>query len=738
MKAITKLTAVVLSALFFAPSVAYAEDDKASALPSSESEMTSEPSPEPSSTPLLESAPPAELSQDEVNNQTDGAQASVAPATMPPVSEPTELPSATPDLPEVSVSASFRVHCSNIGWEDAVGNGETAGSDNSGRVEAFQLNVSTDNVESVKDIVSYRAYVQYSGWQEWKHNGETAGTTGKGYQIEAIEAKPGKNISDDFDLYYRVCVLGSGWLSWAKNGDSAGTNDFDLPLSAVQFKFVRKGEETPEKTGDSFFRTRLSYQAHVQDIGWQSYVENGHLAGTTGQAKQMEALRINLDHQDFSGGVRYRAHVKNIGWQNWSENNAMTGTVGRSLQMEAVQMQLTGEMSEHFDLYYRVHVQNYGWLDWAFNGNSAGSTGFCLRVEAIEIRLLPKGSAAPGKTDRPFLSVSFSYHAHVANIGWQGNCGNTGIAGTTGLGLRVEALQMNLGTTGISGSVQYRVHVQNIGWQDWATTGGTAGTTGMALQVEALQVRLQGDIAGTMNIWYRVYVENVGWMNWTVNGGMAGTTGYGLRIEAIQFYLLPKGSYPGAFGSNVSFAFSIRSYLGAPNYNQYRIGAPVGCEGVSLFEALQVKGKLRNMNVRDFLKTIPHSTDGTPFTGFVGSPFVSNSRLYTAIFPSPLAAWGSRYEPTQDYTGSSVDTLMREIQYGNPVIAFVTIHFYPPVWTSTNFGTAMSNNHAVCLDGYDPINNQVHVSDPIDGSYWMPVGKFAWIYNFRKYAVVVK
>lgn len=42
------------------------------------------------------------------------------------------------------------------------------------------------------------------------------------------------------------------------------------------------------------------------------------------------------------------------------------------------------------------------------------------------------------------------------------------------------------------------------------------------------------------------------------------------------------------------------------------------------------------------------------------------------------------------------------------------------------------------LDGYNKGSNQVHVSDPIIGSYWMGRTTFENIYNARKYAVVIR
>ena len=88
--------------------------------------------------------------------------------------------------------------------------------------------------------------------------------------------------------------------------------------------------------------------------------------------------------------------------------------------------------------------------------------------------------------------------------------------------------------------------------------------------------------------------------------------------------------------------------LGVKNYNQYALGAPSGCEGASLLQALQYKGKLTNWSLRQFLNTIPKSPNGNPNNGFVGSPFVENSWTYSAIYPAPLTTWGQKYGNVQN------------------------------------------------------------------------------------------
>ena len=86
-------------------------------------------------------------------------------------------------------------------------------------------------------------------------------------------------------------------------------------------------------------------------------------------------------------GITYQTHVQNIGWMDWESDGTTAGTTGRSLQMEAIRMKLTGSEADQYTLTYRVHVQNQGWTDWVAADQEAGTTGKALRAEAVEIKM---------------------------------------------------------------------------------------------------------------------------------------------------------------------------------------------------------------------------------------------------------------------------------------------------------------------------------------------------------------
>lgn len=112
------------------------------------------------------------------------------------------------------------------------------------------------------------------------------------------------------------------------------------------------------------------------------------------------------------------------------------------------------------------------------------------------------------------------YKVHIQNKGWTDWVEEGRRAGTSGEGLRIEAIA-------VEGVDSYRVHIQDKGWSEWVKAGEVAGTEGKGLRIEAIEIKGE-------NVNYRVHAENMGWMDWARDGEMAGTTGGGLRVEAIQ------------------------------------------------------------------------------------------------------------------------------------------------------------------------------------------------------------
>ena len=338
-----------------------------------------------------------------------------------------------------------------------------------------------------------------------------------------------------------------------------------ISIQNGKVKALKVGAATiTTKVGDKTYANKITvtpkilsvyYRTHVQNVGWQSYVRNGTMSGTSGKSLRLEGINIYLDNTPVSGGIEYSTHVQNIGWQGFVKDGAMSGTSGRSLRLEAIKIRLTGEMANKYDIYYRVHSQNFGWMGWAKNGEAAGSAGYSYRLEGIEIKLVSKGGTAPGSTTNYFKQNMIYYKTHVQNVGWQSEVLNGQTSGTSGRSLRLEGITIRLANTGVTGGIEYSTHVQNIGWQGFKKNGAMSGTSGRSLRLEAIKIRLTGEMANKYDVYYRVHAQNFGWMGWAKNGAASGSAGYGYRLEGIQIQLVNKG---GAAPGSTANAFRQR------------------------------------------------------------------------------------------------------------------------------------------------------------------------------------
>lgn len=126
---------------------------------------------------------------------------------------------------------------------------------------------------------------------------------------------------------------------------------------------------------------KIEYKAMVQDVGWQPVKSNGQTAGTTGQAKRLEALWIKYTGK---GKLTFSSHIQNIGWTTDRTSGEITGTVDMAYRMEAIKMKLEGSNKR---IEYRVHIEGTGWTKWCSNNEVAGTVGQGKRIEAIEIKL---------------------------------------------------------------------------------------------------------------------------------------------------------------------------------------------------------------------------------------------------------------------------------------------------------------------------------------------------------------
>ncbi|URZ08380.1 leucine-rich repeat domain-containing protein [Clostridium felsineum] len=349
----------------------------------------------------------------------------------------------------------------------------------------------------------------------------------------------------------------------------------------------------------------VTYDAHVQNIGWQNpWAKDGSEAGTDGQALRVEALKIKLVNAPAGAKISYQTHVQNVGWQNWVSDGIEAGTDGKALRVEAFKIKL--ENMPDYSIQYQAHVENVGWQDWVSDGAEAGTDGKGLRVEAIRVRLVKKvhpNSISINKAtdnlkigDTDTLKASFSpdnttnkdltwtsSNSNIVSVDNSGNIkalanGTASITATSNDGQKTASCFVTVGE--VSPGVQYQTHVENIGWQVPVSDGIEAGTEGKSLRVEALKINLVNAPADA-KIVYQTHVQNIGWQNWVENGNEAGTDGKALRVEALKIKLQNMPGY------SIQYQAYIQN-LGWQNW--VSDGAEAGTDGQNLrIEAIKIK-----------------------------------------------------------------------------------------------------------------------------------------------------
>lgn len=343
---------------------------------------------------------------------------------------------------KLGLKIKYQTHIQNIGWQEWKNDGEMAGTEGQGlRLEAIKIQLEQQENYSVM----YRVHVQNIGWQEWKYDGELAGTEAQGLRLEAIEIKIVKKEEKGLvhidtpingTIYYsNENIKISGWkMSNVSNTKIKAYID-EEQIEDNQIKYTERKDvlssisgygtikENPKPGFETYINTaklasgehtikillfsgdkaisgylskikidktniHVNYSTHVQNIGWQKYYTDGETAGTTGQGKKIESIKIKGINFPEGMTIKYKAHVQNIGWQDWKNSDEIAGTTGQDKRLEAIKIKLEG--TSEYSIMYRVHVQSIGWQDWCYDEETAGTINASLRIEGIEIKIVPK------------------------------------------------------------------------------------------------------------------------------------------------------------------------------------------------------------------------------------------------------------------------------------------------------------------------------------------------------------
>lgn len=236
----------------------------------------------------------------------------------------------------------------------------------------------------------------------------------------------------------------------------------------------------------------------------------------------------NVCIKAFTGGT---SAVTLTGIKITNPATKLTYQIGESLDLSG--LVVTGTYSDGSTRTETVTAANVS----GFNSTTAGTKTLTISVggKTTSYTITVKSGTSS--------DVDVYYRTHIQNIGWQYDCKNGEVSGTSGYGYRLEAIQIQLVQSGYDLGITYRTHIQNIGWAPWHYDKEISGTSGLGLRLEAIQIQLVGADADKFDVYYRTHCQNFGWLNWANNGEKSGTSGYGYRLEAIQIEVVPKGTY---------------------------------------------------------------------------------------------------------------------------------------------------------------------------------------------------
>jgi hypothetical protein len=122
--------------------------------------------------------------------------------------------------------------------------------------------------------------------------------------------------------------------------------------------------------------------------GWQGWRQNGQTAGTVGQNRRAEKIKIQLigapPGMTISYSVRSAPLIGGAVWQGPVAEGQDVGVLHERIELVQINL-INAPLNCH--LCYRVYRRHDGWTEsWTHEGGQAGSSGENRRVEGMEVK----------------------------------------------------------------------------------------------------------------------------------------------------------------------------------------------------------------------------------------------------------------------------------------------------------------------------------------------------------------
>lgn len=115
------------------------------------------------------------------------------------------------------------------------------------------------------------------------------------------------------------------------------------------------------------------------------------MAGTTGESRCVAAITNRVRGEGVPTGLyaTHQVYARGLGWMDWVANWEEAGTTGEDRRLEGIRISLSGNVPPGFHIWYQAHMQDLGWMDRVSDGQVAGTPEENRRIEAIRVRTEP-------------------------------------------------------------------------------------------------------------------------------------------------------------------------------------------------------------------------------------------------------------------------------------------------------------------------------------------------------------
>jgi hypothetical protein len=206
------------------------------------------------------------------------------------------------------------------------------------------------------------------GWRPEVNDGQPCGVPGEtinSLRFRLADAAPGLHV------LYR-CLSLAGWTPWVGDGTACSSPDLK-PITGIQLAY-----------SDAAI-SDVSYRAHSQKLGWQSWTDEGMSSGTQGAT--LDGIEV---HSNIGGNLRCQPYLHVLGWANPVDQDALCGDVDSSVlftpSLEAFTLTLDGgPPGEHVQ--YRSFIAGV-WLPWVQDGQVSGQPGLGQSIQQVQIQFV--------------------------------------------------------------------------------------------------------------------------------------------------------------------------------------------------------------------------------------------------------------------------------------------------------------------------------------------------------------